>query len=153
MTFSLSAVTEDVSVKDLPCILAFVEDACQLANVNPDLFFDLQLATEEACTNVIEHAYKGQGGALRILFETRNDDVLITLHDHGRAFDPNAVSPPNTSLPLRQRPVGGLGLHLIYRLMDDVRFSFGPEGNTLLMVKRNAIAQAPATLEGEEADG
>lgn len=151
MTFSRSALIEDVSSEDLPGILTFVEDACQQANVEPCLLFDLQLATEEACTNVIEHAYQGQGGALDIRFETHDGDVHITLHDHGRAFDPDAIHPPNTSLPLRHRPVGGLGLHLMYRLMDDVRFSFGPEGNTLLMVKRNAIAQAMPPKE--QADG
>lgn len=153
MTFFRSALIQDVNNEALPGILAFVEDACQQANVEPCLLFDLQLATEEACSNVIEHAYQGQGGALGIRFETHDGDVRITLHDHGRPFDPDAIKPPDTALPLRRRPVGGLGLHLMYRLMDDVRFSFGPEGNTLVMVKRNALAPAPAMPRREEADG
>lgn len=142
MTFHSSVAFSEVKVEHLPDILAFVEDACQQAQVDADLVFDLQLAVEEACTNVIEHAYQGAGGALRINFETRNGDVVITLHDQGKAFDPATIGPPDTGLPLQKRPAGGLGLHLMYQLMDDVRFSFVPDGNTLVMVKRNAVAHA-----------
>lgn len=152
MTFSRCVVTENASVADLPGILAFVEDACQQAHVTPCLVFDVQLAVEEACANVIDHAYRGQGGALQINFEALNGDVIITLHDWGHPFDPDAIVPPDTSLPLRQRPIGGLGLHLMHRLMDEVKFSFGPEGNALRMVKRNAVHPAAAECQ-EEADG
>lgn len=149
MTFSSSLAFSEVTVAHLPDILAFVEDACQQAQVDEGLFFDLQLAVEEACANVIEHAYEGCGGALRVHFETRNGDVVITLHDQGKAFDPATTDPPDTSLPLQKRPAGGLGLHLMHRLMDDVRFSFAPDGNTLVMVKRDALAATPARAPEE----
>ncbi len=123
----------------LPDILAFVEEACATAGVAPTLLFDLQLATEEACSNVIEHAYRGKRGVFRLTFTVENRDVIITLHDQGRPFDPQAVTKPDPTRPLNERPIGGLGLYLIYQLMDDVRFSFDASGNTLVLVKRNAI--------------
>ena len=58
-------------VADLPDVLAFIEAACEGAGVRPELWFDLQLAVEEACTNVIEHAYGGKGGDLVITFAAR----------------------------------------------------------------------------------
>lgn len=135
----------------LPDVLAFIEEACAAAGVNPALFFDLQLATEEACSNVIEHAYRGTRGVFRLTFAVEDRDVIITLYDQGQPFDPQSVARPNPSLPLSKRPIGGLGLHLIYQLMDDVRFAFDATGNTLVLMKRNAIAADPVCC-GEHTD-
>lgn len=124
---------------DLPGVFAFMEEACKDAQVDPGLCFDLQLAVEEACCNVIEHAYDGAGGEFTIWFARRGRDVVITVHDHGRPFTPSEIARPDLTLPLEQRPIGGLGLYIIYQLMDEVRFTFTEDGNTLVMVKRNAI--------------
>jgi serine/threonine-protein kinase RsbW len=131
---------------DLPKVFAFMEDACRDAPVDPQLCFDLQLVVEEACCNVIEHAYEGTGGEFTVCFAAPGRDVIITLHDHGRPFKPSEIAPPDLTLPLEERPIGGLGLYIIYQLMDDVQFSFTDDGNTLVMVKRNAI-------QGKEEDG
>lgn len=133
------------NIADLPEILAFVEAACEEAGVSPTLFFELQLAVEEACANVIEHAYNGKGGDLAIAFATCGHDVVITLRDHGRPFAPEAVVAPDMSLPLTRRRVGGLGMHLMSELMDEVQFNFAEGVNTLVMVKRNAVTVPPAS--------
>jgi serine/threonine-protein kinase RsbW len=124
---------------DLPDVLAFIEAACEDAGVLPELWFALQLAVEEACTNVIEHAYYGKGGELDITFAARGRDVVLTVRDHGRPFAPEKVVTPDMSLPLTQRRIGGLGLHLMYQLMDEVQFDFAEGSNTLMMVKRDAL--------------
>jgi serine/threonine-protein kinase RsbW len=141
-------------VADLPDVLAFVEAACEAATVRPELWFDLKLAVDEACANVIEHAYAGRGGDLVITFEARDRDVVLTVRDHGRPFVPEMVVAPDISLPLAQRRIGGLGLHLMYQLMDEVQFDFAEGGNTLVMVKRDALeaslagaADSPAERE------
>lgn len=127
---------------DLPVVLDFLEVACQRCGVEPSAWFDLQLATEEACANVIEHAYAEGGGEYRLSFAVQGCDVCITIRDHGRPFDPQAVSRADLDLPLAERPPGGLGLHLMYRLMDEVKFRFVPEeGNTLTMTKRSVVNQ------------
>jgi anti-sigma regulatory factor (Ser/Thr protein kinase) len=129
---------------DLSRVVEFVEQACAEAGVDPAAWFDLQLATEEACANVIEHAYQRRGGRMEIRFEVQGDDVSITIHDHGRAFDPKSVPAPNLAAPLEERPLGGLGLHLMNKLMDEVRFDFSPhEGNTLVMVKHGIVREQP----------
>jgi anti-sigma regulatory factor (Ser/Thr protein kinase) len=131
-------------VADLPDILAFIEAACEEAGVRPELWFDLHLAVEEACANVIEHAYGGKGGDLVVIFATRGGDVVLTVLDHGRPFAPEQVVSPDMGLPLTQRRIGGLGLHLMYQLMDEVQFDFAEGGNTLVMVKRDALEAPPA---------
>ncbi len=127
---------------ELPQIIDFIGESAEETGVDPDARFDLQLAGEEACTTIIEHAYGGRGGTLEVCFEARGRDVVITLRDSGEPFDPSDVSQPDLNQPLEEREIGGLGLHLMNQLMDEVRFSFGPEGNTLVMIKRNIIQPA-----------
>jgi len=136
---------------ELPRISRFVEEACIGANVDPAASFDLQMAVDEACCNVFEHAYSGSAGEIDLRFETRGRDVVITLHDHGRVFNPEGVPPPDTSRPLEERPVGGLGLHLMRKLMDKVFFVFSPErGNTLVMEKHRVV---PGALKKRSSEG
>jgi serine/threonine-protein kinase RsbW len=86
--------------------------------------------------NVIEHAYAGEGGEFTVCIEVCGPDVEITVTDHGRPFDPKGVPLPDLSLPLEERPIGGLGIFLMQHLMDDVEFMFSAKGNRLKMVKR-----------------
>jgi serine/threonine-protein kinase RsbW len=130
------------TIAELPNIVEFVECACEEAGVDPAVRFDLKLAAEEACTNVIEHAYSGEGGDLTVCFEVSGQDVRITVTDHGRPFDPGEVAMPDLSLPLDERPIGGLGLFLMQQLMDEVEFVFSEDGNRLRMVKRGVRAEA-----------
>jgi serine/threonine-protein kinase RsbW len=132
---------------DIPQIEDFLEHACKDAGVDPSASFDLHLALEEACCNVIEHAYEGQGGELNVGFETVGRDVILTVHDHGHAFDPDTIAAPDLSVPLVDRPIGGLGLHIMGQVMDDLRFSFSDTGNTLVMLKRDALPASPTLGE------
>ncbi len=124
---------------DLPDITAFIASSVEQAGVDPSAQFDLELAVEEACTNVIAHAYDGRGGELEVCFETRGADVCITVRDWGRPFDPDKVPPPDVSQPLEERQTGGLGLFLMEKLMDEVKFTFTDDGNTLVMVKHDVV--------------
>jgi serine/threonine-protein kinase RsbW len=130
------------SIADLPEVIAFIDQCAAEARVDAAVRFNLQLAVEEACANVIEHAYGGHGGEFHVRFEASARDVTITVHDNGRPFAPNEVSEPNLTLPLEERRIGGLGLYLMQQLMDEVRFGFGEDGNTLVMVKHDVIAPA-----------
>ena len=68
--------------------------------------------------------------------EVKDKDVTIGLRDQARPFKPGKISPPDTKTPLEDRPVGGLGLLLMHRLMDEIRYETLPDGNLLTMVKR-----------------
>lgn len=125
-------------MSDLPALIQFIETACEEAEVKPELRFDLTLAMEEAASNVIEHGYKGRGGELLVRFEVLNGAVVLCLRDRARAFKPGNVGRPDTNVPLEDRPLGGLGLHLMHQLMDEVRYENLPDGNVLTMIKRDA---------------
>ncbi|MCZ2126671.1 MAG: ATP-binding protein [Anaerolineales bacterium] len=99
--------------------------------------YSLQLAADEAATNIIEHAYGGASGAfLSVTCDLKKDEITITMRDTGKAFDFDSVKTPNVKAKLSKRPIGGLGVYLIRQLMDTVRYESFNSGNVLTMTKR-----------------
>jgi len=97
---------------------------------------EVQAAVDEACTNIIKYAYSDKGGIIAITCETQDNDFVVIIRDRGKAFDPSSVPPPDLEAELDKRRVGGLGIYLMGKLMDDVSYSFDAEkGNTLVMRK------------------
>jgi anti-sigma regulatory factor (Ser/Thr protein kinase) len=126
------------ALDELPRVIDFVHRACVSAAVPEDVAFACQLAADEACTNIMEHAYAGRSdGAIRISLRINANQVHLIFHDQGVAFDPNLIEAPHLGGDLVDRQIGGLGLHFMRSLMDEVRFEFDPAiGNTLTMTKR-----------------
>jgi len=124
-------------MKNLMVISDFIASVAGELDLDEDQTFSVQMAVDEACANVIEHAYGGRAdGMLRIACEVVNDEVVVTIHDHGRPFDPRGVLRPDIAAPLEKRPEGGLGLFLMEKLMDSIEFKFNAvEGNVLTMRK------------------
>ena len=129
-------------------ICAFVSAGATNAGLNEDTVFQIELSCDEAATNIIEHAYGGEdAGPIIVSYKATEDAFTFTLRDRGRSFDPATVPPPPTVATETvevtpdelgsQLQVGGLGLHMIRKLMDEVYFSFDTDqGNTMVMVKR-----------------
>jgi serine/threonine-protein kinase RsbW len=112
-------------------------DMAREAGLDDDTVFHIEMAVDEACTNIIKHAYGGEDkGEIEVLCCVDDDKLVVTLHDHGQEFDPNRVPPPKVSGDVEDIAVGGLGLYFMRKLMDEVHFEFDPrDGNTLTMVK------------------
>ena len=123
--------------ENVPGLLTFVEQACQQPKPPRQTCLDLQLVVEEACINIIEHGYEGlQPGTIAITFQATDHQVSITITDFGREFDPTKYPPPDLTSEWDQRPVGGLGVYLITKLMDSVRYTSDPvRGNRLELTK------------------
>lgn len=133
----------------LAAICGFVTQRAQVAGLGPRAVYAVQVAVDEACSNIIEHAYGGEGPAdasypptIRCTCRTKQDRLIIELHDHGRPFDPATVPKPDLHADLSERHAGGLGVYFIQQLMDAVQFESIPgKGNTLTLTK----FKAPAT--------
>jgi serine/threonine-protein kinase RsbW len=122
---------------DLAAVREFVARVGADLGLTAELIYDLQLAVDEACANVINHGYGGQAGRIDVTVEPVKEGVQVVVRDWGGAFDPHRVPTPDVKAPLEERLLGGLGLFLMRKVMDDVNFAFDAEkGNTLKMVKR-----------------
>lgn len=100
--------------------------------------YSLQLAADEAASNIIEHAYAGVSNAsFDITCDIDRDEIIITMRDTGKPFDPSKVKQPNLKANLSERQIGGLGMYLMRKLMDDVHYEANSRtGNLLTMIKR-----------------
>ncbi|MGH2537372.1 MAG: ATP-binding protein [Candidatus Promineifilaceae bacterium] len=128
-------------------ICAFVALGAQRAGFESEDVFHIELACDEACTNVIEHAYGGENrGHIHVAWEHNKRRFSVTIRDHGRPFEPAEVPeplPPGAEDDLDRLKIGGLGLHFMRRLMDEVRFSFDPAGGNSLVMVKYLEAEAP----------
>jgi len=121
-------------------IRKFVAKAARIAGLDRDEIYAVKLAVDEACTNIIEHAYGGEGrGEIQCSWDIINDGLIIILRDWGKPFDPSQVPEPNYNVPLEELKPRGAGLFLIRNLMDEVWFNFeSEEENELTMIKRRS---------------
>jgi serine/threonine-protein kinase RsbW len=122
----------------LAAIGEFVTQAAEAAGLDARAVYAVQLAVDEACSNIIEHAYGGEGrGDIECTCMVNNSGLTVILRDYGRPFDPASMPEPDLCASLEDRQARGLGLYLIRQLMDKVRFEFTADsGNVLTMVKR-----------------
>lgn len=100
--------------------------------------YNIQLATDEAASNIIEHAYEGvTDGVVEISCGMKGKELQIVLVDHGEPFDPSEVPLPDLKADLAERKIGGLGIFLMRKLMDEVHYHSNPDkSNVLTMIKR-----------------
>lgn len=125
---------------NLAQIRDFAAQAARDAGLEDKDIYAVQLAVDEAASNIIEHAYRDiPNGQLEITCSQRTDGLAIILRDYGRPFDPKQVRKPNLSAKLSRRSIGGLGLYMIHNLMDDVNYQTTPDaGNVLTLVKKKS---------------
>ncbi len=118
-------------------IAEFVTAAALRLGLNEQQAFEIQMAVDEACANVIQHAYgPGVAGDVSIRCQVEGDDFVVTIRDHGRAFDPGQVAEPDLACPLEERQIGGLGLFFMRKLADRVVYRTCSSGNELKLHKR-----------------
>lgn len=130
-------LTFPTTFKILDDIRSFVGDQARQAGFNAKDIYSIQLATDEAASNVIEHAYgENPGEQFDVSCEFQNDRLVIILMDHGKTFEPSRVEEPNLNADLLERKIGGLGIYLMHKLMDEVRYETTPAGNRLTLIKR-----------------
>jgi serine/threonine-protein kinase RsbW len=99
--------------------------------------YQLELSFEEALVNIIKYAYPDKPGDIEIFYEFPNQNSLkITIKDWGVAFDPTTFIPKNhCNLSLEDKPVGGLGIYFIFKLIDEVVYERKEGANILMLTK------------------
>lgn len=143
-----SSIERDVIEMRLPCEPRFlsvvrltVAGAAARAGLGVGEIDDLKVATSEACTNALEHAYQDNpedcSPAVVIRMQVRDGEMRVEVEDAGCGFEPKRL--PKVDPEQRVRDEGGLGIYLIHSLMDEVKIESAPgSGTKVTMVKRVA---------------
>ena len=124
-------------VSSLAEIGSYVTQIAERAGLDARAVYAVQMAVDEACSNIIEHAYKDQeDGTIECTWEVTSKGLAVTLCDQGAHFDPLCVGEPDVCTPLAERSLGGLGIYFIRKLMDEVQYEYVPQrGNVLTVIK------------------
>ncbi|MBN2009937.1 ATP-binding protein [candidate division KSB1 bacterium] len=112
---------------NLEVIREFISNLARKAGFQNDDVDKIELAVDEACSNVIKHAYKKTDKKpIIISVEIEKNKFTVSVTDHGKGFDINKIKTPDMKEYLAQMRVGGLGIYLIKSLMDEVDFTIEP---------------------------
>lgn len=124
-------------MQNLERVSNFVLDMARQARFTEQTTDHVQMAMDEAVTNVMEHAYGGRAdGHINIECQVTAHELRIEIRDRGEPFDPDTIQEPDIHSPLSERAIGGLGVFFMRKLMDKVEFSRDRRGNLTRMTKK-----------------
>ena len=129
-------ITFDAARKNLAAIRDFVETRATEAGADTDMIYEITAAVDEAATNIIIHGYQDKGGEMEVEADIIDNMFVIRLRDHAPEFDPTTVPPPDLSIPLEERPLGGMGFHIIRKYTTRVEYKRLPGGGNELSMFR-----------------
>jgi serine/threonine-protein kinase RsbW len=118
-----------------PNLLEAIEAHLEDREVPPGAAAQLMIAFDEIISNVLNHGADGRAPTVEVRLAIGGGRVQAEVSDDGKPFDPLAAPPPDTSLPVDERPIGGLGVHLVRELMDDVAYAHEKGRNRLRFSK------------------
>ena len=112
---------------NLMLVRDFIADAAKNFGFDDENINKIIMAVDEACTNIIKHAYGSQPGQpIDIAVSTDNKKFSVIIKDKGKYFEPKEICPPDMREYLKQYKVGGLGIHLMKSLMDEIKYKIQP---------------------------
>ncbi len=136
MARSVHTKTIPSSTRYLEDVRQFVVTLAQQADFPEDTVEKFKIAVDEACTNIIEHAYGGQENhEVDIAIIVEKDRFTVRIRDEGAPFDQSKYHEPNLLEIAKKRQAGGLGVHIIRSLMDRVEYRTRGQVNEIRMTK------------------
>ncbi|MDD4908150.1 MAG: ATP-binding protein [Candidatus Omnitrophica bacterium] len=132
----MEKITFQATIDNLRSMLAFIDEGAKALGFDEQRIHQIMVASEEALVNVINYAYPEKPGEIEVVRELReNKSLMIEIKDSGIAFDPLSLPEPNIHAPMERRRPGGLGIYMIRKIMDEVRYKREGQYNILTMVK------------------
>ncbi len=124
-------------IKRIPRLNAFIDDVCNANGIDMSESMQINLALEEAVSNVINYAYPtGTKGDITIEAKSNGEKMFFIISDTGTPFDPTARPAVDTTLSAEDREIGGLGIHLIRKIMDHINYERTDGHNVFTLIKK-----------------
>ena len=118
-------------------VTEFINTELDALNCPPRAKNQVDVAVDEVFSNIVHYAYDGAEGPVRVCMTTQEEPRSVTIRfmDRGKPFNPLTAEDPDISLSAEDRPIGGLGIYLVKKTMDDVRYEFRDGQNILTLEK------------------
>ena len=121
---------------NLPAVQAFVEEQLETSDCPMKVFMQITMAVEEIFVNVASYAYAPGTGMVTVRVEVGGDEAAITFIDSGMQYNPLAKADPDVTVPVEERSIGGLGIFLTKKVMDDLSYEYVDGCNVFRMAKK-----------------
>lgn len=116
--------------------VAFLEGYLTNCNVPRRVIQQLSVAMEELFVNVANYAYPEKDGTVALELDAKDGKVTLQMSDHGIPFDPLQKPDPDTTLSVEDRPIGGLGIYMVKKTMDNTAYEYR-DGQNILTITKN----------------
>ena len=133
-----SELTIEAKTENLDAVLSFLEESLEKADCPVKAQMQLAVAAEEIFVNIAHYAYAPEIGSATVQLEVSESPITVTITftDGGRPFDPTKKVDPDVTLPAETRDIGGLGIFITKKLMDDVKYEYRDGKNVLTLKKQ-----------------
>lgn len=133
----MKELTVSAGLEELETVQAFVEEALAAANCPMKMMMQISIAVEEIYVNIARYAYHPELGEATVRCAVGGAPLQVTIQflDHGRPFDPLAKKDADTTLSAEERDIGGLGILMVKKSMDDVAYEYRNGCNILTLKK------------------
>ena len=130
-------ITRAAYLESLGEFRAFLKEHCTgRPGVTDEVLYDIQLAVDEACTNIITHGYDGMDpGSIILDLELAAHELSITITDFGHSFEPGSAPIPDVNASIEEREVGGFGLFFISQSVDKMEYRVTEDGNMMVLTR------------------
>ncbi len=123
------------NTKELNNVISYLDDYLNENNISKKIVNQLELVIEELFVNICNYAYEGKSGYFKITLENNDNKIIITLEDEGIKFNPLEKEEPDTTLSIEERNVGGLGILLAKKNLDNIKYKREDNKNILILEK------------------
>ncbi|MBR1383620.1 MAG: ATP-binding protein [Ruminococcus sp.] len=132
----------DALTDNLPQVLSFVDEQLEAADCPMKIQMQIDIAVEEIFVNIAHYAYSPEVGTATVRVEVMGEPpaVDITFIDGGVPYDPLAKADPDVTLSAEERQIGGLGIFMVKKSMDDVKYEY-LDGHNILTLKKGLVSK------------
>lgn len=134
----MKEMTIEATVDNIEVVTEFVNEELEVFGCPFKTQTQIDIAIDELFGNIALYAYDPETGPATVRVEVVEDPlaVIITFIDNGKPYDPLAAEDPDITLPVEERPIGGLGVFLVKKTMDDVTYEY-KDGQNILRIRKN----------------
>lgn len=137
---SMKELTIEAKVENLDEVLAFVDEQLEAHDCSMKIQTQIDIAVEELFVNIAHYAYNPETGPATLRVEIQDEplSVIITFIDNGIPYDPLAKPDPDVTLSAEEREIGGLGIYMVKKSMDNIKYEY-KDGKNILSIQKNLI--------------
>ena len=128
---------EEADIKDIEAVTAFIESELEKLNCPMKAVMQINIAIDELFSNIVRYGYPNKKGPVTVKFKVHNDPraVFIRFEDEGIPYNPLTKEDPDITLSAEEREIGGLGVYVVKKTMDDMRYKY-ENGKNILTIKK-----------------